>query len=141
MLWHKKAIFELKLRRQVVFSCWMQDSNQGIWGRICRRLNGHWQTDWAIEDQAKNFIVSWWHHAITCTKVDLSPVRSSDKKQVISQHIPQPSLTKCSFKITYLQFYPSILSKYPRCQWINMKMIRICQFYTYWIRGLYTLRG
>ena len=41
-------------RRQVVFLCWMQDLNQGLWNRISSRLNARWQTDWAIEDQAKN---------------------------------------------------------------------------------------
>ena len=32
----------------------MQDLNQGLWNRISSRLNAHWQTDGAIEDQAKN---------------------------------------------------------------------------------------
>ena len=32
----------------------MQDSNQGLWNRISRRLNACWKTDWAIEDQTKN---------------------------------------------------------------------------------------
>ena len=42
-------------RRQVVFLCWMQDSNpEGLWNRISSRLNAHWQTDWAIQDQTKN---------------------------------------------------------------------------------------
>ena len=41
-------------RRQVVFLCWMQDSNpEGLWNAISSRLNACWQTDWAIEDQAK----------------------------------------------------------------------------------------
>ena len=35
--------------------CWMQDSNpEGLWNWISSRLNTRWQTDWAIEDQAKN---------------------------------------------------------------------------------------
>ena len=52
MLSHRQAIFRIK-RRQVVFLCWMQDLNpEGLW--ISSRLNAHWQTDWAIEDQAKN---------------------------------------------------------------------------------------
>ena len=34
-------------RRQVVFRCWMQDLNQGLWNRISSRLNVRWQTDWA----------------------------------------------------------------------------------------------
>ena len=42
-------------RRQVVFLCWMQDSNpEGLWNPISSRLNACWQTDWAIKDQAKN---------------------------------------------------------------------------------------
>ena len=33
-------------RRQVVFLCWMQDSNpEVLWNRISSRLNAHWQTD------------------------------------------------------------------------------------------------
>ena len=40
-------------RRQVIFLCWMQDLNQGLWDQISSRLNARWQTDWAIKDQAK----------------------------------------------------------------------------------------
>ena len=40
-------------RREVIFLCWMQDSNwEGLWNPIPSRLNASWQTDWAIEDQA-----------------------------------------------------------------------------------------
>ena len=39
-------------RRQVVFLCWMQDLNPGPQNQIA--MNARWQTDWAIEDQAKN---------------------------------------------------------------------------------------
>ena len=42
-------------RRQVVFHCWIQDSNpEGLWNPISSRLNACWQTDWAVEDQAWN---------------------------------------------------------------------------------------
>ena len=42
-------------RRQVVFLCWRQDSNpEGLRHLFTSRLNACWQTDWAIEDQAKN---------------------------------------------------------------------------------------
>ena len=41
-------------RRQVVFLCRMQDWNPGPRHQIASRLNARWQTDWAIEDQAKN---------------------------------------------------------------------------------------
>ena len=43
-------------RRQVVFLSWMQDSDLGsLRHQIARKLNAHSQTNWAIEDQAKNF--------------------------------------------------------------------------------------
>ena len=46
-------------RRQVVFLCWMQDSNpECLWNRISSRLNARWQTDWGIEDQADS--KRWW---------------------------------------------------------------------------------
>ena len=41
-------------RRQVVFLCWMQDLNPWTQNQIASRLDARWQTDWAIEDQAKN---------------------------------------------------------------------------------------
>ena len=42
-------------RRQVVFLCWEQDSNPGDLRHLfASRLNACWQTDWAIEDHAKN---------------------------------------------------------------------------------------
>ena len=42
-------------RRQVVFLRWRQDSNpEGLSHLLASRLNACWQTDWAIEDQAKN---------------------------------------------------------------------------------------
>ena len=43
-------------RRQVVFLCWRQDSNpEGLRQLFDSRLNACWQTDWAIEDQAKTW--------------------------------------------------------------------------------------
>ena len=46
--------FRIK-RRQVVSLCWMQESKpEGLGNPIFSRLNACWQTDWAIEDQAKN---------------------------------------------------------------------------------------
>ena len=42
-------------RRQVVFLCSMKDSNLGSQKqRIASKLNAHSQTDWAIDDQAKD---------------------------------------------------------------------------------------
>ena len=49
MLWHRQAIF---VRSQVVFLCWMQDSNLEVWRHLyASRLNAHSQTDWAIEEK------------------------------------------------------------------------------------------
>ena len=46
--------FQIEMR-QVVFLCWMQDSTLGnLRHQFTIRLNAHSQTDWAIEDQAKN---------------------------------------------------------------------------------------
>ena len=39
-------------RRQVVFLGW---THQGLRHQIASRLNARWQTDWAIEDQAKTW--------------------------------------------------------------------------------------
>ena len=53
-----------------------------------------------------NGLLPWRHQAITWTNVDLSSVRSSDiHLRVVSQKIPQPSVTKFSFKIAYLKFH------------------------------------
>ena len=56
-------------RRLVVFLCWMQDSNpEGLWNPIFSRLNGCWQTDWAIVDQAKTWTrqpVSYYQRAFS----------------------------------------------------------------------------
>ena len=52
MLWHRQAIFELKgvkLSSSAECRIW----TQGLWNRISSRLNARWQTNWAIEDQAK----------------------------------------------------------------------------------------
>ena len=65
-LWHKQASdFQIE-RKQVVFLCWMQDSNlEGLWNRISIRLNARWETDWAIENQAKTrttrMPMFWWY--------------------------------------------------------------------------------
>ena len=40
-------------RRQVVFRCWKQDLNPRPRHRFPSRLNACWQTDWAMENQAK----------------------------------------------------------------------------------------
>ena len=53
MLWHRQAIFKSK-RDKLCSSaeCWLW--TQGPRHQIASRLNARWQTDWTIEDQAKN---------------------------------------------------------------------------------------
>ena len=53
MLWHRQAIFESKgdkLSSSAECRIW----TQGLRHLFASRLNACWQTDWAIEDQAKN---------------------------------------------------------------------------------------
>ena len=53
MLWHRQAIFKSKgdkLCSSAESRIWTRDPRH----QIASRLNARWQTDWAIEDQAKN---------------------------------------------------------------------------------------
>ena len=53
MLWHRQAIFKSKgdkLCSSAESRIWTRDPRH----QITSRLNARWQTDWAIEDQAKN---------------------------------------------------------------------------------------
>ena len=59
-------------------------------------LGQHWLREW---------LVAWWHQAITWTNVHLSSIRSSAiHLTAILQEIPQPSGTELSLIITYLKF-------------------------------------
>ena len=53
MLWHRQAIFKSK-GDKLCSSAECRIWNRGPRHQIASRLNVHWQTDWAIEDQAKN---------------------------------------------------------------------------------------
>ena len=53
MLWHRQAIFESK-GDKLNFSAECRIRTQGLRNLVAIRLNACWQTDWAIEDQAKN---------------------------------------------------------------------------------------
>ena len=53
MLWHRQAIFESKWDK-LSSSAECRIRTQGLRHLLASRLNAHWQTDWAIEDQAKN---------------------------------------------------------------------------------------
>ena len=52
-LWHKQAIFESK-GDKLSSSAECRIRTQGLRHIFASRLNACWQTDWAIEDQAKN---------------------------------------------------------------------------------------
>ena len=54
MLWHRQAIFESKGDKLFSSAECRILTHQGIRHQIASRLNARWQTDWAIEDQAKN---------------------------------------------------------------------------------------
>ena len=53
MLWHRQAIFKSK-GDKLSTSAECRIRTQGLRHLIASRLNACWQTDWAIEDQAKN---------------------------------------------------------------------------------------
>ena len=53
MLWHRQAIFESK-GDKLSSSAECRIRTQGLKHLFASRLNARWQTDWAIEDQAKN---------------------------------------------------------------------------------------
>ena len=53
MLWHRQAIFESKGDKLSSSAEGRIRTHQGLRHQIASRLNARWQTDWAIEDQAK----------------------------------------------------------------------------------------
>ena len=55
MLWHRQAIFESKGDKLSSSAESRIRTHQGLRHQIASRLNAHWQTDWAIEDQAKTW--------------------------------------------------------------------------------------
>ena len=71
--------------------------NNSLWpsDTIWRQRSGqHW---------LRKLLVDWRHQAITWTNVDLSLVKANDiHLMAASLEIPQPSITECSLKITYL---------------------------------------
>ena len=54
MLWHRQAIFKSK-GDKLCSSAECRIWTRGPGHRIASRLNARWQTDWAIEDQAKTW--------------------------------------------------------------------------------------
>ena len=63
MFWHRQAIFESK-GDKLSSSAKCRIRTQGLRHQIASRLNTRWQTDWAIEDQAKKLELDcWWFQA------------------------------------------------------------------------------
>ena len=60
MLWHRQAIFESK-GDKLSSSAECRIRTQGLRHLFASRLNACWQTDWAIEDQAK----TWTRHPVS----------------------------------------------------------------------------
>ena len=56
MLWHRQAIFKSK-GDKLCSSAECRIWTRGPRHRIASRLNARWQTDWAIEDQAKTWYI------------------------------------------------------------------------------------
>ena len=70
LLWHRKAIFESK-GDKLSSSAECRIRNQGLWHPFASRLNARWQTDWAIENQAKKLELdspSLWSASIQPTR-------------------------------------------------------------------------
>ena len=71
MLWHRQAIFESKGDKLCSSAECRIRTHQGLRHQIASRLNARWQTDWAIEDQAKKLELdspSLWSASIQPTR-------------------------------------------------------------------------
>ena len=95
MLWHRQAIFESKGDKLSSSAEGRIRIHQGLRHQIASRLNAHWQTDWAIEDQAKN---TWTRQPVP----------------MISEHSAHPTPLPVGFRTwlwryTYLLFLISML--------------------------------
>ena len=78
------------------------DQINSLWPYDDIGLGQHWLRQW---------LVAWWHQAITCTNVDLSSVRSIDYQyhlRAISQDIHHPCIDQVSLKITFLKFHSNL---------------------------------
>ena len=70
MLWHRQTIFESK-GDTLSSSAECRIRTHGLRHQIASSLNARWQTDWAIEDQAKNLELispSLWSASIQPTR-------------------------------------------------------------------------
>ena len=70
-------------------------------------LGQHWLRQW---------LVAWWHKAITRTNVDLSSVRSNDIH--LRANSPQPSITEITWKIKCLKCHSNFPGASDLKQWM-----------------------
>ena len=92
--WVKLTIYQITyVQKATQWFCLIHCGLVTSYGNRC--LGQHWLREW---------LVSWWHQAITWTNVDLSSVRSCGiNLRAILKEIPRPPFTKISLKITYLK--------------------------------------
>ena len=83
-------------------------------------------TPYGIIELDHHIYIARQHQAITPTNADLSSLTSNGIRQrTISQDTPQPSITKISLKITYLELYLDLsgASKLIGCMGTNFSEI------------------
>ena len=103
MLWHRQAIFKSKgdkLCSSAECRIWTRDPRH----QIASRLNARWQTNWAIQDQAKNLnstarpydqrafspldpTVSWLSHLFTIKNIYLIIISHKCTRLHLQAHI------------------------------------------------------
>ena len=130
MLWHRQAIFESKWDK-LSSSAECRIQTQGLRHLFASRLNACWQTDWAIEDQAKNLnsTASWLSHlalatymfvVVNCDALAQDSDFRIDRKQVVfpcwmqdlspQSQTPNRQQTECPLtnRLSYTYVHPSI---------------------------------
>ena len=87
---------------------WWCHHGYGQYGPVANHKNTREKSQCGFLDECYFLIdiMYWRHQVITWTNVDLSSVRSSGNHlMVMSQYIPQPSVTEICLKTTYLKFH------------------------------------
>ena len=92
MLWHRQVLFESK-GDKLSSSGECRIRTQGLWNRTPSRMNPHWQTDWAIEDQANN----------------LNSIARPYEQRAFTHSTPLPSAFAWLWRYTCLLFVISML--------------------------------
>ena len=125
MLWHRQAIFESK-GDKLSSSAECRIRTQGLRHIFASRLNACWQTDWAIEDQAKKLELD--------SPLGFEPIRISDTKSP-ADWMPTDKPTDLH---TYIHAYLLLISMFWHRQaifktkWDNLCSSAECRI---WTRG------